>query len=579
MDTRNNELPVWTGKLEAANAVMERAEKIWEAPVENNEKCLFDILEASKDTEYGKEYDFASIKSIEDFREKIPVTTYDDYQDYIIRMTENGEKNLITASEVNHYNKTSGTTGTPKRIPAPQWNLKMTGDYISNYQYALAERYLGREWTSGRCFQIATMTSSVMPTLPCGATYGAISGMLLIQYKPVLEKIYPSPVEAIFIEPDTDYKYLHALFAMLDKDITCISSSFFSFVVDQFRYIRKNWEIILDDMEKGTINPEIKMSKTVRDSVSRKFTANPERAAELRKVFENGGQDTKFIKKIWPKMTMIFGIGTGSFLRYVEIVKNEFIDDSIAIIRTGLNASEGALTCPYALDTEDTVLIPESMYYEFLPIECEDDFSEVVGIGEVEVGKKYELIITTYGGFYRYRMKDVVEITGKYSNTPTVRYCYRRDDVISIMGEKTTVVALGEAVEKTAEELNVSIVDFSAFPDLEAQPVRYDFFIELDYRVERNAMTFANVSLKEFRVELEKQLAIANPSLGEKMAREICGHIKIFFLDEDAYFIYKELQILKGTSPSQIKPVHIIRNDKQKLFFLGLTDCSTENYI
>ena len=54
MDTRNNELPVWTGKLEAANAVMERAEKIWEAPVENNEKCLFDILEASKDTEYGK---------------------------------------------------------------------------------------------------------------------------------------------------------------------------------------------------------------------------------------------------------------------------------------------------------------------------------------------------------------------------------------------------------------------------------------------------------------------------------------------------------------------------------------------
>ncbi len=571
-NTTTQELPIWTQKLAAARAVMDRANEIWEKPVENNEKCLFNILKANKNTEYGKKYHFAEIESVEDFRKSVPVSSFKDYEDYIRRMTNDGERDLITTYEINHYNKTSGTTGEPKRIPMPQWNLKMTSDYISNYQYALAEKYLGRKWTGGKCFQIATMTSDVMPTLPCGATYGAISGMLLIQYKPVLEKIYPSPVEAIFIQPDTDFKYLNALFAMSDKKISCISSSFFSFVVEQFRYIRKHWSMILDDMEHGTINPSVKMCDEVRQSVISKLKPNPQRAEELRKVFEDGGSQTKFIKKIWPDLTMIFGIGTGVFSVYVNTIKDEYIDDSVAIIRTGLNASEGALTCPYAIDKEDTVLIPESMFYEFLPLEAEDDFTRIVGIGDLEVGKRYELIITTYGGFYRYRMKDVVEVIGKHKETPTVKYCYRRDDVISVMGEKTTVTALQKAVSDAAADAGLTIVDFSVIPDFDASPVRYVFFVEID----RKKLDF---SPKEFKTILEEHLSKENPSLGDKIKRGICGHIKIYFLENDAYSLYRDIEIMKGTAPSQIKPVNILRNDKKKAFFLGLSDYCTENFI
>ena len=59
---------------------------------EINKQLLKTILSESKDTEYGRKYNFAGIKSIEDFKRMVPFTTYDDYEPYITRRVENGEK-------------------------------------------------------------------------------------------------------------------------------------------------------------------------------------------------------------------------------------------------------------------------------------------------------------------------------------------------------------------------------------------------------------------------------------------------------------------------------------------------------
>ena len=58
---------------------------------------LMKLISDNKDTEYGRKYHFDQIKSVEDFKRLVPLTTYDDYAPYIERMVEKGEKNLITA--------------------------------------------------------------------------------------------------------------------------------------------------------------------------------------------------------------------------------------------------------------------------------------------------------------------------------------------------------------------------------------------------------------------------------------------------------------------------------------------------
>ena len=44
---------------------------------------------------------------------------------------------------------------------------------------------------------------------------------------------------------------------------------------------------------------------------------------------------------------------------------------------------------------------------------------------EVEVGKRYEIVLTTTLGLYRYRLGDVIEIVGFHERCPVIAMRYR----------------------------------------------------------------------------------------------------------------------------------------------------------
>ena len=78
---------------------------------------LSSIISRNKDTEIGKKYNFSSIKTIEDYRNNVPLSDYEDYRSYIERMVEKGEENLLSPNKVTYYSPTSGTTSSSKLIP------------------------------------------------------------------------------------------------------------------------------------------------------------------------------------------------------------------------------------------------------------------------------------------------------------------------------------------------------------------------------------------------------------------------------------------------------------------------------
>ena len=79
--------------------------------------ALLDILSRNANTEIGRRWDFAPIKSVDDFRRNVPLTDYDVYRPYIERMMKNGEKDLIACGNVEFYAPTSGTTSKSKFFP------------------------------------------------------------------------------------------------------------------------------------------------------------------------------------------------------------------------------------------------------------------------------------------------------------------------------------------------------------------------------------------------------------------------------------------------------------------------------
>lgn len=287
-------------------------------PMKCNEELLMEILEDNKDTEYGKKYDFASIKSIEDFQKKVPITIYDDYAGYIYRMTEKCENNLITVYNIDYYARSSGTTGNPKRIPVSTRTVDVFKNISVYYQPYLIAKEVGTDWINQPFLNLVGINKS---KLKSGQYYGGVSCKVVECFADNVLDVTTSPIEALYPHPDTDTVYLHVRFALERKNISYTFTTFCSLFLDFIRYMESNWKILVKDIEEGTIDESIKMSNDIKESVLAQIKPNPERAKELREVFEEGFNET-LISRLWPSMKCLVGIGTGGFSNYLEKIKN-----------------------------------------------------------------------------------------------------------------------------------------------------------------------------------------------------------------------------------------------------------------
>ncbi len=534
-------------------------EKITKTPMETQTQLLLELLNENKDTEYGRKYGFAEINSIEEYQRRVPVTEYDDYAGYIDRMANNGEENLICGSKPVWYNKTSGTVGTPKKIPYTQKTRDCFSRYSLGYQSGFLYRNVKEKYFGGRWLNLIRCGSDIV-RLPDGVPYGPISEASLRPHIDKWNHIFPTPLEATFSPKKTDARYLTARYALCDRDINNINCTFTGFVLDFCRYIEKNWRLLVSDIEKGVISSSVELPEELRIRLCAELKPDPERAAELRAIFEEGF-DTPFIPKVWRELSYVVGGASAGFSRYTNEVRERYLGYDIAFYYRGISASEGIFSVPVELASHESSLIPDSLFYEF--IEADSEPAVPVTMDKLEIGKKYELVITNHSGFYRYRMKDVLLVTGFYNRTPLVEFQYRIDKTVSLMGEKTTEMALRVAADRTAKECGFMLVDSSFYPDTEN--VRYVCVMEID-RVPKE--------LKEetVRSALEKNLERINPSYGEKLRSGLIKPLKLVFAQPETYVLYKEMMLLKGNSIAQLKPVTVIGNELQKRFFFALTE-------
>lgn len=183
--------------------------------------------------------------------------------------------------------------------------------------------------------------------------------------------------------------------------------------------------------------------------------------------------------------------------------------------------------------------------------------------GTVGVPKKIPYTQRTREWFHRYRMKDVLLVTGFHNATPLVEFQYRIDKTVSLMGEKTTELALRVAAERTAKDCGFLLVDSSVYPDTEN--VQYVYIMEID-RVPQT------LTEEQVHAALEKHLAEVNPSYGDKVKNELIHPAKLLFAQPETYVLYKEMMLMRGNAIAQLKPVTVIGNDMQKRFFFTLTE-------
>ncbi len=521
---------------------------------EVQEELLFEMIEANKDTPFGRDHNFADIKTVEDFKRTVPFTNYDDYAGYIYEVMEHGTCGVVTTEEIVHFNETSGTLGNPKGIPYTKRMAEILMGYSGAYTYYRSYVGAGEGLAGGR---MLTLIESHYNTLKSGISFGSLSCKAIADACPYLAATTTSPDEAVFTNPGTDTRYLHARFAIEERDIRDISSVFITGVLDLMRYVEDNWELLVRDIEQGTIDASIQMPADVRAGLGACIEPNPERAAELRAIFERGF-DEPITPAMWPNLLVVRSVAGGGFAPYTQRLRR-FIGDDVHILYTGYSASEGAFSVPFELDDPSSVLLPRSVYFEFVPVD-DPDYDHTLGVEDLQEGHDYEVIITSRSGFYRYKMRDAIRCVGHKGTMPTMEFLFRLDQTVNMHGEKTTELVLRKVADKVAVRAGLDLVDFSVHPNVDHHPARYEYLFEF-YHADHAAIDLAELS--RIAWHLVRRRRHVRPATAR-------------VLQDETNQLWRDMRVMHGKAPNQIKPVHIVDTEQKRRFFFALIDGEIE---
>ncbi|GMI76069.1 hypothetical protein like AT1G48660 [Hibiscus trionum] len=211
------------------------------------------------------------------------------------------------------------------------------------------------------------------------------------------------------------------------------------------------------------------------------------------------------------------------------------------------------------------VMLPTASYFEFLPFDSTENNvvgEETVDACGVEVGKMYEVVVTTYRGFYRYRLGDIVRVVGFYNSSPLLEFVMRAPKAsyeIVTEGDLMAAMETFQLVLRNTMGMAIEIMEFTSSVEFGSSPKRQKIFIEL-----KDCNTSLQNKLRESMLLLKECCAALEDDLGSiyKVQRnkgEI-SPLSLSILKCGNFDRLLKLAIENGTPASQYKPPKIIRN-------------------
>ena len=275
------------------------------------------------------------------------------------------------------------------------------------------------------------------------------------------EEIFYEYIDENGNDAEFDIEYIKAFFALQNKNLVFLMSVFTSTLVELISYIEKNHEMLINDIENGKINSDIKMSNEMREDLEERLSPNPKRAEELRKIFAETSE--KFIiSKIWNNMTMVITYSFGESSSYKEKLK-EYTGDNVIYIHQ-MYAARKSLVATVVDEAEKSYLLSyNSGFYEFIPVYGENQHA--LTMNELEVGKLYEVATTDTIKNSMFRTKDVVKVVGFKDQVPLIKFAYRKEQLINICGVKFSIGSISNIVNEFEESNFVDATDYAIYVD------------------------------------------------------------------------------------------------------------------
>ena len=518
------------------------------------EQFLRNLLQTYQNTELGRQYRLSDIKTIEQFRDRIPILPYSSYEPLTERIFQ-GESNILTCDPVVYINLTSGSTGSKKLIPVTkrfQNSLKKAN--LTSIGF-LADALKARDLKFGKL--LLTNSVEIYGHSPGGIEYGAASVGVLRMGKFLYKQVFAHPFETLLPGDSLARHYVCLLFALRDRSMRGIVANFPMLLLRTCDYLERYAEDLIQDLEKATISPLLELEPTVLSQLEKQWSADPVRARELREILDSEGRLTP--KLAWPGLSFVAAARGGTSDFYFERFSTYF--DDTPIFGAVYSSAEATFSIYPDVDTDGSILAIESGFFEFVPEDqWEAEHPKTLLATEVKVGERYRLLTTSYSGFYRYDIGDVVEVVGFYNTAPLIVFRYRRGGTLSATTEKTTEYHATQVMQTLQQEFGLPLEDFCLTLSESVISPHYLANIEL-----LPGQTLENP--QAFLASFERQLQAANTSYAVKRPINVIPPPRLRILKPGSFAILRQRQLERGVPDSQLKFPHISQ-DRQ--FLAGL---------
>jgi hypothetical protein len=472
-------------------------------------KILLDTLNANVKTEIGKKYGFSSIRDVKRFKKQVPISNFADYESYVERIAL-GRQNVLTQDPVLVLEPSSGSTAPSKYVPYTQRLRKEYRRALAPWIYNLISCY--PHITSGTAYWSITPVTHCTKQSPGGISVGfkddsEYFGKFARFW---IKKIFTIPQEVSQLEDITVFRYVTLLFLLKDRDLSFISVWNPSFLTLLLEPLWEWRDMLIQDIDNGTIASKMVITPDLRKRLVGMLSSDPNRAQELRYIFEEcqlaeSKKEKQYLYKlIWPKLSLISCWTDGNAALYISELKSYFPD--IQIQPKGLIATEAIISIPL-FGQKAGVLAVNSHFFEFIELTSKGknikESSDTKLAHEVEVGKRYSVIVTTGGGLYRYHMQDYVEVIGYLGQCPVITFIGKSDKIVDLCGEKLNEQFVASILEEVFAKHKVKPTFFMVAPcqDTKNNYYHYSLFLQVD----QSSMLGIN-ALQEINIDVEQQL-------------------------------------------------------------------------
>ena len=397
---------------------------------------LEDILSYAHDTDFGKKYDFSSIRDVDEYRKRVPVSEFADYSDYIERLKK-AEENVLFPGKAVSFICTSGTTGNIKYIPESEKGdaIKQLVNSLRIYEMA---KYVPELVSSDvKMFTISNIYAALYTE--GGIPVGTASGQAAARAKKSASRmVVPNILLETVLDPDR-IDYMTALYGISDKNVGIVICNNLAHLKNLITVINDRFEMIVGDIRNGTISYDL--SEEEKNILLPTRKADPERADELLKIFAEKGRID--ITDIWKNVRM-YGCWLSSGVGRIAKELRPFLHKDAVFMHWGYGASEGKFDIPTEPDTPYGLPVVFGYFFEFL----KPGSDKTVLIEETSPDVCYELVLTSYSGFYRYNIHDFVKVFKKEDGLYRIEFICKSSDCLTFDDKKFYAYELTDMIEE-----------------------------------------------------------------------------------------------------------------------------------